>query len=325
MLEQLHRSAVQQILVISPNEEPIPPDLNELWSTGFKCLLTIVSPAPSAHAAAEAWTIQNRAVTTLVSTTADIALTDLLSRYEVTFPDQRRVVRVRDVNGDFRMVDVTAADEPERPILGQYDLIEERNLHLLSPGELGRDELIQFFQDSTTSWRPYAAGLPWNRETDAQIGVLNYLRRLDADGAEANRILYVASERGAGGTTLARSMAFACAREGYPVLLTRQNSVCSRPAAGRKLPDSSPKEHRSSLRQRCRRGPRRERINRNCFPPLRNAMAHRFRHDPLSVSGCRNCESSEIRLKKPAGLFSCLWLLARRLARHSSINDFRSN
>jgi hypothetical protein len=222
MLEQLHRSAVQQILVISPNEEPIPPDLNELWSTGFKCFLTIVSPVPSAHAAAEAWTIQNRAVTTLVSTTADIALTDLLSRYEVTFPDQRRVVRVRDVNGDFRKVDVTAADEPERPILGQYDLIEERNLHLLSPGELGRDELIQFFQDSTTSWRPYAAGLPWNREPDAQIGVLNYLRRLDADGAEANRILYIASEPGAGGTTLARSMAFACAREGYPVLLARQ-------------------------------------------------------------------------------------------------------
>jgi hypothetical protein len=161
-------------------------------------------------------------VATLVSTAADAALTDLLARYEAEFPDQRRIVRVRDVNGDFRKVDVTAADEPERPILGQYTLIEERDLHLLSPSELNRQELIEFFQDSTTSWRPYAAGPPWNREPDAQADVLNYLRRLDTDGAEDNKILYLASEPGAGGTTLARSMAFACAREGYPVLLARQ-------------------------------------------------------------------------------------------------------
>jgi hypothetical protein len=222
MLEQLRRSAVRQILVISPDEDPIPPDLNELWSTGFKCFLTIVSPIANVHSTTQEWTTRNRAVATLVSTTTDVALTDLLSRYEVAFPDQRRIVRVRDVNGNFRKVDVTASDEPERPILGQYTLIEERDLHLLSPGELSRQEVIEFFQDSTTSWRPYAAGLPWNREPDAQGGVLNYLRHLDTDGAEENKILYFASEPGAGGTTLARSMAFACAREGYPVLLARQ-------------------------------------------------------------------------------------------------------
>ena len=34
--------------------------------------------------------------------------------------------------------------------------------------------------------------------------------------------MYLVSESGAGGTTLARSMAFACAREGYPVLLAKQ-------------------------------------------------------------------------------------------------------
>jgi hypothetical protein len=222
MLEQLRRSAVRQLLVISPDEGPIPPDLNELWSSGFKCFLTIVSPVPDAHSATQEWTTRSRAVATLVSTAADAALTDLLARYEAEFPDQRRIVRVRDVNGDFRKVDVTAADEPERPILGQYTLIEERDLHLLSPSELNRQELIEFFQDSTTSWRPYAAGPPWNREPDAQADVLNYLRRLDTDGAEDNKILYLASEPGAGGTTLARSMAFACAREGYPVLLARQ-------------------------------------------------------------------------------------------------------
>jgi hypothetical protein len=61
--------------------------------------------------------------------------------------------------------------------------------------------------------------VPWPY---APPGVLNYPRRLDTDGAEENRILYVASEPGAGGTTIARSMAFGCAREGYPALLARQ-------------------------------------------------------------------------------------------------------
>ena len=175
MLEYVRRSAVRQILVISGDQGPIPPDLNELWKSGFKCFLTIVSGLDYAKASTQDWTTRNQAVATLVPTVTDVALTDLLSRYEVTFPDQRRIVRIRDVKGNFQKVDITAADEPERPILGYYTPIEERDLHLLSPGELDKQDLIAFFQDSTSSWRPYAAGLPWNREPDAQVGLLNYM------------------------------------------------------------------------------------------------------------------------------------------------------
>jgi hypothetical protein len=222
MLEHLRRTTVREILVISPDEDPIPPDLNELWSTGFKCFLTIVSSNENAKITTANWTTQNQAVATLVSTTADVALADLLSQYELSFPDRRRIVRIRDVKGNFQKFDVTAADEPERPILDYYTLIEERDLHLLNPEELNKQELIEFFQDSTSSWRPYAAGLPWRREADALLSLQNFMRRLDTDGSEENRIVYIVSESGAGGTTLARSMAFACAREGYPVLLAKQ-------------------------------------------------------------------------------------------------------
>ena len=190
MLEHLRRTAVRDILVISSDEDPIPPDLNELWSAGFKCFLTIVSASEAAKTTTPEWTKRNQAIATLVPTTPDVALADLLSRYELAFPDQRRIVRIRDVKGNFHKFDVTAVDEPERPILDYYTLIEERDLHLLSPGELSRQEVIEFFQDSTSSWRPYAAGLPWRRESDAQVGLQNFMRRLDNDGSEENKILY---------------------------------------------------------------------------------------------------------------------------------------
>lgn len=222
MLDQIRRTAVREILVISPDADPIPPDLNELWSSGFKCFLTIVSASDGAKISTPEWTKRNQAIATLVSTTADVALADLISRYDLAFPDQRRIIRIRDVRGNFQRFDVTAVDEPERPILDHYTLIEERDLQLISPGELKDQELIEFFQDSTSSWRPYAAGLPWTREPDALAGMRAYMRRLDEDGSEENKILYIVCEWGAGGTTLARSIAFDCAREGYPVLLAKQ-------------------------------------------------------------------------------------------------------
>ena len=75
------------------------------------------------------------------------------------------------IRGKFHKIDVTAADEPERPILAYYTLIEERDLHLLTADELNKQELIEFFQDSTSSWRPYAAGLPCRREAEFPVGL----------------------------------------------------------------------------------------------------------------------------------------------------------
>lgn len=95
------------------------------------------------------------------------------------------------------------------------------NRRMLTAAELGEQEFNDFFRDSSASWRPYAAGLPWIRELDLRPGLLNYMKHLDADGPEENKILYLVSEPGAGGTTLARAMAFGCAREGYPVVMAK--------------------------------------------------------------------------------------------------------
>jgi hypothetical protein len=60
MLEQLRRSAVRQILVISPDADPIPSGLDDLWSTGFKCFLTIVCPDSGARSTTQEWTTRNQ-------------------------------------------------------------------------------------------------------------------------------------------------------------------------------------------------------------------------------------------------------------------------
>lgn len=48
------------------------------------------------------------------------------------------------------------------------------------------------------------------------------LRRLDHEGAEANRVFYVAAESGAGATTFVRDLAWSFATQGYPTLLANQ-------------------------------------------------------------------------------------------------------
>ena len=140
----------------------------------------------------------------------------MLGRYQETYPEGRRVIRVRDVRGTYHKVDVTELDEPERPVIERYTVIEERHLARLTPEELSETDFVEFFRDTSQSWRPYQAGLPWTRDAECRTRLVGYLKKLIPVGPEENSIAYIASESGAGGTTLARSLAWECAREGYP-------------------------------------------------------------------------------------------------------------
>ena len=102
-----------------------------------------------------------------------------------------------------------------------YSLIEERDLTPLTQEELSEEDLEGFFRDPAISWRPYAAGLPWVRDSQAEKTLSRSLGKLDIAGSEENCIAYISSESGAGGTTLARVLAWECARQGYPVLFAR--------------------------------------------------------------------------------------------------------
>jgi len=223
MLEQLRRSGVHDILVLSANGEPVPPELKDLWGSGFRCQMTMVSDAVGADELLAEWLETTEGITAanLLRLSAVQLVTEVLASYEATYPEERRIIRIRDVQGALHKLDITEADEPERPISEWYSVIEERNLTPITPEELSEDQFINFFQDPTTSWRPYAAGLPWIRDPQCNKNLVSCLRRLDAIGPDENCIAYISSESGAGGTTLARALAWECAREGYPVLLAK--------------------------------------------------------------------------------------------------------
>lgn len=223
MLEDFRRSSVRELLVISAGTHPVPADLGDLWSAGYRAQLTFVSDSASAESELEQWidATVNVVTATLIQIPPRQLIEDILVRYSETYPADRHIIRMRDGRGQLRKIDVTTADELERPILDSYTLVEERDLTPLMPEELSQDEFVGFFKNSEYSWRPYAAALPWVRDPHCREKLRRCLRRLDVVGSNENCIAYIASEPGAGGTTLARVLAWEFAREGYPVLVAK--------------------------------------------------------------------------------------------------------
>ena len=55
MLEELRRSGVRQIVIVSGDDDPVPPELMDLWSSGFRSLLIFATDATDAGEVLETW------------------------------------------------------------------------------------------------------------------------------------------------------------------------------------------------------------------------------------------------------------------------------
>lgn len=236
MLEEFRRSTTRELVIMSAGNNPIPEELSELWSADYRAHLTFVSDVLSAESDIQQWLniTSNIATATLVQASPFDVIEDALSQYHEVYPEDRTIIRMHDSHGKLHKVDVSIADEPERPILDSYTLIQERDLTSLMPDELTRDEFVNFFRGSDSSWRPYASGLPWIRNPQCKERLRKSLQRLDRFGSDENCIAYIVSEPGAGGTTLARALAWECARDGYTVLIAKSYPF---------IPDSLPIEN----------------------------------------------------------------------------------
>lgn len=231
MLEAVRRSMVGEILVISGDHNPISASLKYLWDSGFRSYLSFVSDYKKTKEILDDWVDEANSIASLSCLSTVEAIENMLERYMTSYPEDKLVIRVRDINGDFHKIDITDIDDPENSILEHYSLIMERDLSPLQPHELPENEFISFFQNPECSWKPYAAGLPWVRDSVWTDRLKMYMKRLDAGGSEENFVAFISSEPGAGGTTVARALAWEFAKEGYPALLANQIPFVANPLA----------------------------------------------------------------------------------------------
>lgn len=223
MLDALRRLGVKELLILAGAGAAIPPELIELWRDGLRTTVTVVSDAPGASAELEAWRKAGPSASSAAYLPVPAATfcRDLLAGYLSGQVGDRVALRIRNLRGEVQSLDITGLDDPEHPLLANYELLQDGGLRRLEPADLSIDEVQGFFCDAASSWRPYAAGMPWPRDDQAWQGLRAVLRRLDRDGPEAGRIAYISAESGAGGTTLMRALAWTAAEDGYPTLVAR--------------------------------------------------------------------------------------------------------
>ena len=223
MLEELRRSGVRQVLVVSGDSDPIPTGLRDLWSSGFRSSLTFVADSQDAteKIRVQIDELDDLNAVALLRMRFEQVTAEIIDRFSAVYPEDRIVIRVRSRSGDLSTLDITELEEPERPVLGYYDIIQERDLSLLMPDQLSEEEFASFFENPEASWRPYAAHLPWERSVKSKEKFGTLLKKLDASGPEENCISYVIAEPGAGGTTYTRALAWQYAQQGYPVLVAK--------------------------------------------------------------------------------------------------------
>ncbi|QNH15136.1 hypothetical protein HEP74_00254 [Xanthomonas sp. SS] len=220
MLDFVRTSDARHILAVGGETAGVPEGIGDIWGASFQPSLTVVSPLADAGEVLSGEVSKFRNIT-LVSLGYEHFMDEVISRYSEVFPPDHVMVRLRDKRGNPQVVDLTLCDEPERPVLEDYNLIQERDLRSIMPDELTGEAFADFFSGKATRWEPYAAGLPWSRGETARHALKSLLHKLDSHGPDANVIGYITSEPGAGGTTLAHALAWEAARDGYPVLVAK--------------------------------------------------------------------------------------------------------
>ncbi|OEO31723.1 hypothetical protein VW23_001035 [Devosia insulae DS-56] len=218
MLEELRRHPVKHLVIIGSPDQRALEELSGMWEDGFRPSISVVSDNPS-ESDIPSWIDRTGAPAVGVLELSLVEFSQQLADRFVADRDGSLVLRVRNSDGDLARFDVSSVDDPEHPILGRYELLADGALHPLMPGDLSAAEIESFFKDPSSSWRPFAAGMPWSRDDVAWRRVRNALAALDREGPESNKIFYVQAESGAGATTFVRNLAWTAAAQGYPTLV----------------------------------------------------------------------------------------------------------
>lgn len=213
----------QALAVLPGSDLSVIDEVRGLWGEGLRTKLYVFSSSQSTATSLLEWldSGQQPPAVTFGAIEESLLISDLRDRFTSAFGGKRVVIRLRTKGGANRSLDVTESDHIQTPILDRYCIIQERDLRRLTPAELPLHEFNAFFDRSRFLWAPYAAGLPWIRDSTSHGRLLKALKRVEAVGPDENTVYVIPSEPGAGGTTHSRQLAYEVAQAGYPTLVAK--------------------------------------------------------------------------------------------------------
>ncbi len=228
MIDMLKTIGPKVVVVLSNGTEQPLASLMDLWQEGFRTQVVVVDSENRESTRLDNWvmTPEGPQVVDHLLLSLESLSSELGERLVAELTPDRLFIRVGD--GKITLnVDITDCELAEQPMLDRYEVIPATSLHRRHPEDLTEEEFNTFFDRSRFCWKPYAAGLPWRRDTKASERIIRSLRQASDDPDEFPPIWFIASDTGAGGTTLARTLAFDAAMAGYPTLIAK--SVLGRP------------------------------------------------------------------------------------------------
>ena len=223
MIERLETSMPKRIVIVGTDVNDAADQLAELWGTEFRAFITFIIPETIATESISAHfeSVAGLSSISIVYSDLNLFADKIIQRCKEILPDSKISIVVQIPSGDKIEADITNAELIEQPISLKYDIIKSKDLFTIPPDNLSKEDFYTFFDKSQHSWRAYSAGLPWIADQSIKKDLFNSISRVVENGADENCILYIVSEPGAGGTTIARALAFEAAKLGVPTLIAK--------------------------------------------------------------------------------------------------------
>lgn len=225
MVSQAAENQPRRVFVVGPRPAELLDDLIELWSKSARPHITIVTTEETQKTefCKDIETRIGLTSLTWLDLAEDQFTTDVVTRVRALLHADQLLVRAKLPNGQLIEANLTSAEQAEHPLLDSCELIPVRHLFSLTENDLSQVDFQDFFTRRGTSWRPFAARLPWIPDQTPITSVLKQLEMHLKGDANAAHLVTISAESGSGGTTMARAIAFASAEAGFIPIIAKQH------------------------------------------------------------------------------------------------------
>jgi hypothetical protein len=140
---------------------------------------------------------------------------------EGTTASDQATIAIRSANGR-KTIDLSSCVDRSYPITARFELIPASEV-LLAP-KVSPEAVQSFLADPSASWGAYSSGIPYPRHEPFRKSLTRQLKKFEREGPSASFTAWLPADDGSGATTALRQLCFDIAREGYPVLIAREEA-----------------------------------------------------------------------------------------------------